>query len=56
MSSLRSVNWVVIGAGPGGISAVGNILSYQNLDFANLLWIDPNFTSGKLKDVPEIPR
>lgn len=43
---------VVIGAGPGGLSVVGNLLDH---DVNKILWIDPEFQSGRIACFPNVP-
>lgn len=50
-----SYSWAVIGAGPAGIAAVGNLLDLGVLG-SEILWIDPQFTVGdfgsRWKNIP----
>jgi hypothetical protein len=52
---MASYTWAVIGAGPAGIAAVGNLLDYGVLG-SEILWIDPQFTVGdfgsRWKNIP----
>lgn len=41
----NTFEWAVIGAGPAGIAAVGQLLD-NHIDAKNILWIDPTFTVG----------
>lgn len=40
-----SFDWSVVGAGPGGIAAVGKLID-QGIDPKKILWIDPEFKVG----------
>lgn len=42
---IKDVDWVVIGAGPAGIAAVGQLLDH-GVNPHQLAWIDPTFTVG----------
>ena len=48
-------DWLVIGAGPAGIAAVGKLLD-QQIQPAKIAWVDPTFTVGdfgtKWRNVP----
>src|SRR5580700_735646 len=52
---MASYNWAVIGAGPAGIAAVGNLLDY-GIAGSEILWIDPQFAVGdfgsRWKNIP----
>lgn len=48
----RRYDAIVIGAGPTGLAVVGNLLD-QNIK--KILWIDPEFNSGRLSAYPEVP-
>lgn len=37
--------WVVIGAGPGGIACIGKLLD-AGISAADIAWIDPQFNVG----------
>lgn len=50
-----SFSWIVVGAGPGGVAVLGNLLS-NGVDEKDVIWVDPTFTSGNLNDVREVPR
>ncbi|PRP86696.1 hypothetical protein PROFUN_02845 [Planoprotostelium fungivorum] len=54
MGSLPQITWTVIGAGPAGLCAIGNLLS-SGIREDQVVWIDPHFNSGNLSDVPEVP-
>lgn len=41
------VEWTVIGAGPGGISAISSLLA-NNINPKTILWIDEEFNAGRL--------
>lgn len=44
----------VVGAGPAGVAAVGQLL---DCGLANTLaWIDPKFNGGRLESYREVPR
>lgn len=43
--SNRSSEWAVIGAGPAGIAAVGQLID-NGVDAKDILWIDPKFKVG----------
>ena len=45
MLSISSFMWTVIGAGPAGIAAVGQLLD-KNIPPNEILWIDPDFSVG----------
>lgn len=44
---ISNIDWVVVGAGPAGISAVGLLLD-AGVDPTNIAWIDPEFNVGRL--------
>lgn len=50
-----SYEWAIIGAGPAGIAAVGNLLDY-GIPAEQIAWLDPHFTVGdfgtKWRNVP----
>jgi len=39
------LQWVVIGAGPAGIAAIGQLID-ANISLNKITWIDPSFTVG----------
>ena len=45
MADAKKFSWAVIGAGPGGMTAVGMLLDAGVLA-SEILWIDPDFTVG----------
>ncbi|KAJ2987435.1 hypothetical protein NUW58_g4508 [Xylaria curta] len=50
-SSLPSAGAVVVGAGPGGITVVGNLLEHGaelQTDQRKLVWVDPHFQGGRV--------
>lgn len=42
---MKSYQWAIIGAGPAGIAAVGNLLDH-GIDAQQILWVDPEFNVG----------
>lgn len=45
---------VVVGAGPAGVAALGNLLE---LGLNKIAWVDPSFDGGKInKNYREVPR
>lgn len=45
---------VVVGAGPAGVAAVGNLLECQ---LGSIAWIDPSFEAGRVhRKYREVPR
>jgi alpha-1,3/alpha-1,6-mannosyltransferase len=44
---------VIVGAGPAGIAAVGNLLEQQR---GPLLWVDDKFEAGRLSRYRQVPR
>jgi cation diffusion facilitator CzcD-associated flavoprotein CzcO len=52
---MKSYQWAVVGAGPAGIAAVGELLDH-NISPADIVWIDPEFRVGdfgtKWRNVP----
>jgi hypothetical protein len=44
--------WIVIGAGPSGITAIGALLDLHQTD---IIWIDPEFNVGDLSKYPQVP-
>lgn len=46
---------VVIGAGPAGIACIGNLLDCNTCNLDKILWIDPEFHSGRLVYYPAVP-
>lgn len=53
-SSLSTVTAAVVGAGPAGVAAVGQLL--DNGVAKPVSWIDPAFTGGRLQRYREVPR
>lgn len=51
----RVFKWVVVGAGPGGLCVLGNLLSSNEIKEEDVLWVDPVFQSGNLYNVAEVP-
>ncbi|KAJ8109951.1 hypothetical protein ONZ43_g6002 [Nemania bipapillata] len=50
-TSLPSSSAVVVGAGPGGITVVGNLLEHGaelQTDQQKLVWVDPHFQGGRV--------
>lgn len=50
-ASLPSASAVVVGAGPGGITVVGNLLEHGaelQADQRKLVWVDPHFRGGRV--------
>ncbi|KAI1266376.1 hypothetical protein F5Y18DRAFT_383422 [Xylariaceae sp. FL1019] len=50
---MPSASAVVVGAGPGGITVVGNLLEYDSelqTDKQPLVWVDPHFNGGRVND------
>ncbi|GAP83631.1 hypothetical protein SAMD00023353_0500130 [Rosellinia necatrix] len=50
-ASLPSTSAVVVGAGPGGITVVGNLLEHGaelQTDQRKLVWVDPHFQGGRV--------
>ncbi|KAJ8128310.1 hypothetical protein O1611_g5324 [Lasiodiplodia mahajangana] len=50
-ASLPSSSAVVVGAGPGGITVVGNLLEHGSelqADRQKLVWVDPHFQGGRV--------
>src|SRR3990167_10037991 len=45
MINNKIYQWAVVGAGPGGITAVGMLLD-NGVPPKEILWIDPNFQAG----------
>lgn len=43
----KNYSWAVLGAGPAGITAVAVLLD-QNIDPSDIIWIDPEFTVGRI--------
>ena len=41
----KELQWVVVGAGPAGIAAVGQLID-ANISLNKIAWIDPSFTVG----------
>ncbi|KAI0200552.1 hypothetical protein F4808DRAFT_154615 [Astrocystis sublimbata] len=49
--SSPSTSAVVVGAGPGGITVVGNLLDQRaETDRRNLVWVDPHFRGGRVNE------
>ncbi len=42
---MKPYNWAVVGAGPAGIAALGQLLD-AGVDAGDIAWIDPHFTVG----------
>lgn len=54
MSSPQRCAAVVVGAGPAGLAAVGNLLEKQ---LGNIVWVDPLFQGGRVnRQYREVPR
>lgn len=54
MAPPKKFKAVVVGAGPGGIAAVGNLLEQRK---GPILWVDELFQGGRLnKYYREVPR
>src|SRR5580704_17562457 len=55
VTNFLSYSWAVIGAGPAGIAAVGNLLDH-GVAGSEILWIDPQFAVGdfgsRWKNIP----
>ncbi|KAI8947277.1 hypothetical protein F4801DRAFT_561244 [Xylaria longipes] len=50
-ASLPSASAVVVGAGPGGITVIGNLLEHSTelqTDQRKLVWVDPHFQGGRV--------
>ncbi|KAJ3571410.1 hypothetical protein NPX13_g5391 [Xylaria arbuscula] len=50
-STLPSASAVVVGAGPGGITVLGNLLEHSSqlqADQRKLVWVDPEFQGGRV--------
>ncbi|KAI1740511.1 hypothetical protein F4680DRAFT_90177 [Xylaria scruposa] len=50
-ASLPSTSAVVVGAGPGGITVIGNLLEHGaelQTDQRGLIWVDPHFQGGRV--------
>lgn len=52
---IQQYDLIVVGAGPAGISAIGALLDYNKVNPKNILWIDPEFTIGRIKNYPCVP-
>lgn len=50
----QKFNVAVIGAGPAGLTAVGQLLDVSPA-LHHILWIDPSFTAGRLHLYPKVP-
>src|SRR3990167_7109536 len=44
---MKTYQWAIIGAGPAGIAAVGQLLDH-GIKPAEILWLDPHFNVGDL--------
>ena len=54
-SNARTFEWAVIGAGPGGMAAVGQLLDNQ-VSGKKILWIDDAFNVGRIgQHYSEVP-
>src|SRR5260221_602960 len=45
MIKTTTYDWTVIGAGPAGIAAIGQLIDHQ-VNPEKIVWIDPSFTIG----------
>lgn len=53
-ATLEVYDAAVVGAGPGGLTAIANLL---DMGLSNLVWIDPCFAAGRLGEAyREVPR
>ncbi|KAK0730739.1 pyridine nucleotide-disulfide oxidoreductase-domain-containing protein [Lasiosphaeris hirsuta] len=46
---------IVIGAGPAGIGAVGNLMEHLPKNAGKIAWIDPEFRAGRLWGYSDVP-
>lgn len=46
---------MVVGAGPAGIAAVGNLLEHLPADAGKIAWVDPKFSAGAISSFKEVP-
>lgn len=51
---MKQYDVIVVGAGPAGISAIRALLEYK-VNPKSVLWIDPEFTFGRIKKYAHVP-
>lgn len=44
----QEIQWTVIGSGPAGVAAVGNLLD-SGIEGKHIMWMDPDFNAGDLE-------